>query len=303
MIYDKMTDCFAHLNENVEYAIAHTDRPELFAKLDAIEGPTLVCGVGGSSVVAVFLAKVLREKKHLIATFVYPRDLAYMDLQAYRNVIAVSYSGNNIGVEILLDTDLNRYLLTGHPRDDMTSLVYRMKKEVSYVSISATIVPMSLLLLYYHDDPQLVKEILNAEICSDSMNDRYEVMSGYETQTAAFLLESSLIESGMASCIVHDKYNFCHGRINLSRCETADLIFFAMENELDAVLRKQLPEHFRKIITIERKYEDDVINDYYASVISLKLIRDIALNNGKDISDMNELGDNDVFYLFKGKMK
>ena len=45
-----------------------------------------------------------------------------------------------------------------------------------------------------------------------------------------------------------------------------------------------------------------MINDYYMTLMSLKLIRDIALNKGKDISDMNELGDNDVFYLFNGEM-
>jgi hypothetical protein len=302
MNYDKMNDCFATLKDKVEYAIANTDLDLFFRKLDEIEGPTLVCGVGGSSVVASFLAKVLREKKHIVSTFAFPRDLKYMDLTPYRNVISVSYSGNNIGAEVMFQTDLKKYLLTGNERDDCDNIVYHMIREDSYVSISATIVPLSLILLWYRNDPDIVREILNEEIRSDSDNSFYEVMSGYETSTASVMLESSITESGMAACVVHDKYNYCHGRINLSRHSNADLIFFKMDNELDDLLYENLKNHFRKIITISRKYEDDVINDYYATLISLKLIREIANNKGTDISDMKELADNDVFYRFNGEM-
>ncbi|MBQ9425209.1 MAG: hypothetical protein IJU42_04620 [Erysipelotrichaceae bacterium] len=302
MNYDKMNDCFATLKDKVEYAIANTDLDLFFRKLDEIEGPTLVCGVGGSSVVASFLAKVLREKKHIVSTFAFPRDLKYMDLTPYRNVISVSYSGNNIGAEVMFQTDLKKYLLTGNERDYCDNIVYHMIREDSYVSISATIVPLSLILLWYRNDPDIVREILNEEIRSDSDNSFYEVMSGYETSTASVMLESSITESGMAACVVHDKYNYCHGRINLSRHSNADLIFFRMDNELDDLLYENLKNHFRKIITISRKYEDDVINDYYATLISLKLIREIANNKGTDISDMKELADNDVFYRFNGEM-
>ncbi len=303
MIFDKMDDCFRTLNEKVEKAIRDSDLKKLFCMLDEIEGPTMVCGVGGSSVVATYLAKVLREKRHIITDFISPRDLFYMDLTPYRNVIAVSYSGNNIGAEAICHTGLNKYLFTGHPRDDVNNLVYRMPAELSYVSISATLVPLSLLFLYYCNDHDLLKEILDREISSASCNTSYEVMSGYETQTAAIILESSFIESGMASCIVHDKYNFCHGRINHSREADSDLIFFKGNSELDEMLEENLPNHFGRIITIEKEYEDDVINDFYSALISMKLIRDIAQNRHRDISNIDELEDNDVFYLFNGKMK
>ena len=226
-----------------------------------------------------------------------------MDLTPYENVIAVSYSGNNIGVDVIYETGLHKYLFTGHPREDVTNLLYNMKEENSYVSISATMVPLSILLMYYTDnDRTLLEEILKEDIQSDSASDFYEVLSGYETQTAGILLESSLIESGMAACVVHDKYNFCHGRINLSRHEDSDLIFFKMDNELDELLYDKLQSHYGKTITIPRKNEDDVINDYIASLLSLKLIHQIAINKGAEISDMDELPDNDSFYLFKGKM-
>ncbi len=302
MNYDRMEDCFASLKDKVSYALKHTDLQSVFEQLDAIEGPTLVSGVGGSSIVASFLAKVLREKKHIIATFAYPRDLCYMDLKAYQNVIAVSYSGNNIGVDAILHLPLNRYLLTGSPREDLNNIVYTMPLERSYVSVSATVIPLMILLLYYMNDTQLIEEILDSETGLVSDNDHYEVMSGYETSTAATLFESSIIESGMGSCVLHDKYNYCHGRINITKSVSSDLVFFRMNSELDDVLYETLQKYYKKILLIERRYEDDVINDAYASIIALKFIRNIARLKGVDISDMKELPDNDVLYRFNGKI-
>ena len=302
MNYDRMEDCFASLKEKVSYAFDRTNLERVFEQLDEIEGPTLVCGVGGSSIVASFLAKVLREKKHIVATFVYPRDLYYMDMQGYRNVIAVSYSGNNIGVDAILDLPLNRYLFTGNPRERVSNIIYKMPAEYSYVSISATIIPLMILLLYYCDNQNLIDEILDSETDLVSVNDHFEVMSGYETSTAATVLESSIVESGMGSCVLHDKYNYCHGRINLTKAVSSDLVFFRMNSELDDVLHETLQKYYKKILVIERKYEDDVINDAYASLIALKFIRNIARIKGVDISDMKEVEDNDVFYRFNGKM-
>lgn len=302
MNYDRMEDCFKTLKDKVSYALDRTNLDRVFDQLDSIEGPTLVCGVGGSSIVASFLAKVLREKKHIIATFVYPRDLRYMDLQGYRNVIAVSYSGSNIGVDAILDLPLNRYLLTGNPRERVSNIIYRMPAEYSYVSISATVIPLMILLLYYRNDASLINEILDSETELVSDSDHYEVMSGYETSTAATLFESSIIESGMGTCVLHDKYNYCHGRINITKPVSSDLLFFRMDNELDDVLYETLQKYYKKILSIERKYEDDVINDAYASIVALKFIRNIARLKGVDISDMKEVPDNDVFYRFSGNM-
>ena len=128
-------------------------------------------------------------------------------------------------------------------------------------------------------------------------------MSGYETSTAATLFESSMIESGMGSCVLHDKYNYCHGRINLTKAVSSDLIFFRTGSELDDVLYETLPKYYGKILVINRKYEDDLLDDVHASMIAMKLIRNIARLKGVDISDMKEVEDNDVFYRFSGKMK
>ena len=303
MQYEKMKDCFANLEDRVLYAIENSDLETIFSTLDEIKGPTLVCGVGGSSIVGTFLAKVLREKRHLIATFVYPRDLCYMDFSGYENIIAVSYSGNNIGVDVLRDLPLNRYLLTGNPKDGFKNIIYTMKPEISYVSVSATMVPLSILALYYKNNPELIKTIITSETVLSSDNDHYEVLSGYETLTAATLLESSFVESGMATCLLHEKYNYCHGRVNITKVLHSDLIFFRDDNELDETLYETLKKYYQRIICIERQYDDDIINDFHDCLIGLKLVRNIALRKDCDISDMKEIPDNDVLYRFNGKMK
>ena len=103
---------------------------KIFEVLDGIEGPTLVCGVGGSAVVGTYLAKILREKKHIIATFIYPRDLYYMNVSGYENIVSVSYSGNNIGVDAIKGRKLNKYLLTGNPKKGFKNIVYKMQEIV-----------------------------------------------------------------------------------------------------------------------------------------------------------------------------
>jgi len=303
MIYDSMKDCFNTMEEKAADAIGRNDLTEIFTGLDQIKGPVLVTGVGGSAVVAIFLAKILREKNHVLASYCSPRDLLYMDLSCYEDILSVSYSGNNIGVDVALTTDKNCYLFTGHPREGFRNIVYQMQKEISYVSINATIIPMSLLFLYYFNDTDLLKEILKEEIAFTSSNDQYEVMSGYETSAAATLFESSIIESGIGTCIIHDKYNYCHGRINLTRSSHGDLLFYKNDSQLDEMLIENLKRHYSQIIAINKKYEDEIINDFYTALLSLKLVRNIASDKNIDISDMKELEDNDVFYLFKGKMR
>lgn len=303
MQYEKMNDCFASLGDKIDYALEHSNLEEIFRRFDELRGPTLISGVGGSAIVGTFLCKVLREKKHIIATFAYPRDLICMDVSGYENVIAVSYSGNNIGVDVLKKLPLKKYLFTGNPRSGFENIVYRMLPEISYVSISATMVPLSIIALYYRNDPELIKTIISKETAISSDNDHYEVMSGYETLTAATLIESSLIESGMATCLLHEKYNYCHGRVNITKVLNSDLIFFKSNSELDDTLYNTLSRYYKNIIRIERNYEDDVINDFYCCLIGLKLIRNIALRKDCDISDMKEIPDNDVLYRFNGKMK
>ncbi len=298
MIYDKMNDCFATMIEKTEYALENSDLPMIFDQLRRIDGPTLITGSGGSSIVAVFLAKILQKKNGIIADFCPCRDIAYRPLSGYKNIIAVSYSGRNLGVKLSFDNDLNHYLFTGNPQADIRNIVYTMPLERSYVSINATVIPLSILFLYYRNDRDLLDEILKSDTDVVSNNRQFEALSGYDSLTAATLLESSITEAGIGTCIIHDKYNYCHGRINIIRRSDADLILFASDNELDRTLQDVLADKYQRMIVFDQKYDDPLVNDFYLSLLSLKLIRNIAETIQIDISDMQELPDNDRLYLF-----
>ena len=54
------------LEEKTRNSIEDSDLKKIFYHLEKINTPTLLCGVGGSHVVSIFLEKVLREKNHII---------------------------------------------------------------------------------------------------------------------------------------------------------------------------------------------------------------------------------------------
>ena len=74
----------------------------------------------------------------------------------------------------------------------------------------------------------------------------YEILSGYETSTAAHFLESTMTEAGLFIPVVHDKYDYCHGRSNLNFEYKNNLIIFDNDTELDKYYKKLLKEQNRK---------------------------------------------------------
>ena len=81
------------------------------------------------------------------------RDFIYTNHNGYQNVIACSYSGNNYGVELSFLKGLRKYLLSNNSFDDndVTYLKYNttIDKEKSFISLGATLIPVSILMSYY----------------------------------------------------------------------------------------------------------------------------------------------------------
>ena len=82
--------------------------------------------------------------------------MLYKSLTGYSNVIACSYGGKNYGVETSFDNDLNKYLLSRNESqiESVTSLNYdsSLTDEDSFISLAATLMPMSIMLAYYNDN-------------------------------------------------------------------------------------------------------------------------------------------------------
>lgn len=302
---ENMKENFSKMNDRVMDSINKTDLLNIRRSLSSIKDATLVSGVGGSAVVSLFLSKVLSKKNNIVCENVTPRDVLYKNLCGFKNIIACSYSGKNHGVTVAFDNNLNKFLLSRNRIDGVCNLQYSTgDEEHSFISLSSTLIPMTIILLYYVEDGlDIIKEILSSSV-SFSFNDSrvYEILSGYESSVATKFIESTLVEAGIGVPIVHDKYDYCHGRSTLSYHEENNLIFFNNGSELDELYRSNIKSYYKDVITIERKYEDDIINDYYFTYLSMLLCKKIAEEKNRDLSVVDHSPLVKKLYHFKGGM-
>lgn len=302
---ENMYENFNKLESRVLDSISKSDLIEIKNILKQIKEPTLVSGVGGAHVVSNYLSKLLSKKNNIICTNVEPRDLNYMNINSYKNIISCSYGGRNYGVNVSLNNNLNKYILSRNKKIGITNINYIVDEiEDSFIALSATLIPMTILLLYYSDnDINLIKEILSQTINFD-FNDElvYEVLTGYETNTASTFIDSTFTEAGIGIPIIHDKYDYCHGRSTLNYNFNNNIIFFNTNNELDKLYEKELPKYYEKIIKIDKKYDDEIINDYYFTYISMQLCKELAKKQNKDLSIVEYSPIVKKLYYYKGEM-
>ncbi len=295
---------FEYLESRVKDALENTDLDNIRYQLKRITTPTLVTGVGGSNVVSDFTAKVLREKNRIIALNNEPRNLIYDNLSGFENVIACSYSGNNFGVDLAFRNDLKKYLLSNNSfgDKDVTYLKYEttIPEERSFISLGATLIPISILLDYYSNGQNI--DIKERTFNFDSSCDCFEIFSGSDTSTAATYLESTLTESGIGIPIVHDKYGYCHGRSTLSTNYNNIAIYLNRNTELDKLLLEELKKYYKDIIVLESKEQDPIKADYDMLVESMYLTKYIAEQKQKDLSKVEYNPIVKKLYRYKGEL-
>ena len=300
-----MKENFKKLNDRVIYSLENTDLERINRKLASIKGPTLVSGVGGSSVVSDYASKIIARKNGIITGNTEPRDFRYMNLRPYENVFMCSYSGNNYGVELALSNNLKQYLLASKPyeKEGLTNLTYSInEKEDSFISLASTLIPCSILLNYYlrNDTEQVIKGIEEYQFDFDTNCDMFEIFSGFETSTPATFLETTMAESGIGIPLVHDKYAYCHGRSTLSMENNNIAIYFNGNTELDKLLLQELPKYYKGIVVLDSF--DDVFLEYKLLVQCMYLAKYIAESKGKDLSDVKHSPITKQLYKYKGKL-
>lgn len=301
-----MIENFNLLEKRVLDTLTKTDLERIKGELKKINTPTICTGVGGSNVVSNFASKVISSKNNCIASTIEPRSMAYKNLTGYKNVLACSYGGSNIGVDISFANDLNKYLLSSKEKNGVNNLTYKssIEKEDSFISLAATLMPMSILLAYYTDNNlSLIKEILSTKKeYLTQISKIYEILSGFDTNTASAFLESTLVESGIAIPIVHDKYGYCHGRSTTSYHNNSSVIIFNKETELDQQLISLLPDYYQEVIKIDSRYEDPIVDDFYLTYQSMLLAKSIASSTSKDLSRVDYSPMVKKLYYYKGRM-
>lgn len=282
-----MKDNFRLLTKRVVDSLERSDLEYIYSKLRELKDPTILTGSGGSSVVSLYASKVLERTNGILTTSLSPRDMLYKPLGNYKNVLSCSYSGNNYGVDVSFRNGLNKYLLSTGRKDDVNNITYVMDGERSFISLAATLTPMAILLSYYlRGDISKIKEILNgSRYVSSITSSTYEVMSGYESSVASKYLDSTLTEAGLGECIIHDKYDYCHGRSTIGLNKDNVMIYFDGKTELDGLLLSLLND--RKIVRIPYQYDDSIINEFYLIYQSMLLTYGISLDSGKGLSKVD----------------
>lgn len=281
---------FDFLKERVVDSLDNTDLEFIRKELSKLNEPTLFSGVGGSNVVSEFGAKVINAKNGIISVNSEPRDFLYRNNGAFRNVVACSYSGNNYGVELSFFNDLRKYLLSNNSFDDsdVTYLKYdtTIDKEKSFISLGATLIPVSILMAYYLNGHNsiMLECIKESSFDFDLESDVYEIFSGYDTSTASKYLESTMVESGIGIPIVHDKYSYCHGRSTFGINYNGIAVYYNRNTEFDRMMLEELKKYYSRIITIDSKFNDQILDDYQMLIQSMYLTKYIAEKKSKDLS-------------------
>lgn len=299
---------FEYLKSRVIDSLDHTDLEYIRNELIKLKEPTICSGVGGSSVVSEFASKVINKKNKIISTNNEPRDFVYKDTNNFKNVIVCSYGGQNYGVSLVLKTDLKKYLLSNNSFDDenITYLKYdtTIDKERSFISLGATLIPISILMNYYLDgkNNEILSYIEEKEYDFNYDSNIYEIFSGYETSSAAKYLESTMVESGIGIPIVHDKYSFCHGRSTFGKNNNSNIIYFDRNTELDKLLLEELKRYYNKIIIIKSTNKDYIIDDYQMLIQCMYLTKYIAEKNNVDLSKVDYAPIVKKLYYYNGKM-
>jgi len=299
---------FDFLKERVIDSLDNTDLDFIRNELSKLSEPTLFSGVGGSSVVSEFGAKVINAKNGIVSVNSEPRDFLYRNNGAFKNVVACSYSGNNYGVELSFLKDLRKYLLSNNSFDDsnVTYLKYgtTIDRERSFISLGATLIPVSILMDYYlNGQKSLMLNCIEESLFNfDLKSDVYEIFSGYDTSTSSKYLESTMVESGIGIPIVHDKYSYCHGRSTLGINYPGNIIYFNKNTEFDKLLLNELIKYYNNIIIIESKYNDNILADYEMLIKSMYLTKYIAENKNKDLSKVDYSPMVKKVYKYNGKI-
>ena len=136
----------------------------------------------------------------------------------------------------------------------------------------------------------------------DLKSDVYEIFSGYDTSTASKYLESTMVESGIGIPIVHDKYSYCHGRSTFGINYSGNIIYFNRNTEFDKMMLEELKKYYSRIITINSKFEDQILDDYQMLIQCMYLTKHIAEKKSKDLSKVDYSPIVKKLYKYKGQI-
>jgi len=277
------------LNINDSILNKANDVREMLYQLIVDNKPTLVVATGGSKVVAYYLQLIIERLGFfgIICEVIEPRDYFYKaNKNQFSNLIAISTSSNTNGIkEILNDFKGTKFLITQKKEEVNYQVISweneKYETEKSFISLASSLCPITLLLdvttslnmeISSNEIKKIndkIKQLLNKsrkkidELSFDFKNiSLIQIMSGYETKTSSYVLESNLVETGLASIVIHDKGSFCHGRSNLLfRYPDSHIIYLCHQRkQLDNLLIELIDKEYSNISIFDT---EDINEDYF----------------------------------------
>ena len=265
------------------------DIREMLYQLTIDNKPTLIIATGGSKVVAYYLQLIIERLgiNGIICEVIEPRDYFYKtNKNQFSNLIAISTSGNTNGIkEVLADFNGTKYLITQNNQEVGYQVIpwgnEKYETEKSFISLASSLGPITLMLdattslnmeIGSDEIKKInikIKELLirsREKIDKISVNFKdislIQIMSGYETKTSSSVLESNLVETGLASPVMHDKGSFCHGRSNLLfQYSDSHIIYLCHQRrELDNILIELINKEYSNISIFDT---GDIKEDYF----------------------------------------
>lgn len=265
------------------------DIREMLYQLTINNKPTLIVATGGSKVVAYYLQLIIERlgTSGVICEVIEPRDYFYkVNRNQFSNLIAISTSGNTNGIKESLD-DFNgtKFLITQNNQENNYQVISwgneKYETEKSFISLASSLGPITLMLdsttslnmeIGYDEIKKIndkIKELLirsKEKIDKISVNFKdislIQIMSGYETKTSSSVLESNLVEIGLAAPVIHDKGSFCHGRSNLLfQYPNSRVIYLCHQRrELDDILIELINIEYSNISIFDT---EDITENYF----------------------------------------
>ena len=300
------------LNEIKKDILRYTECiDEIITKLESINSNTIIVGTGGSKVVAKFLSNILEKKNNIITSVMDARDLHHKNLASFNNIFIISYSGSNYGVKSSIIDGKSAYLLSHRKTkiSNETLLHYEASSKKSFISLEATLIPNSILLRYYLGDNfaiilDEIFESIDASLTLELKGNHLNIFSGIETASSEEFITSTLVETGIKSPLVHEKYSYCHGRSTINKDHASSCIYLGYNNtDLDIKLKEVIGKTMANHLVMESYFEDPIINDYYLTLQSMVLLINIA--RAKKINLRSIKYDKEAvrnLYYFKGSM-
>lgn len=307
-----MNETIKMLKNRVMDCLESSDLDAIMQKFGEISEPTIIIGSGGSSVASKFIASVIEEKNGIICEAKLPEEVMRMNLKPYKNIIAVSRSGNSSGAsksfEYAKEFGVDCKLLTmSNQFDKEQNIIYQtsLEQENSFISFANTIMPMALALCYYIGDKNKAKraiseffDIARSNPTAVKLGDVYEIIGKESCPTACAFVESCLNESSIATPVVSGKYDMLHGRTtSILEQDNRQIIHIVAEQytELDQFLDSRLADNGiteERMTGIFADFGDFILDDFYLTLNMAYWCKDLAEAKGVDLTTMtNANGD------------